>query len=99
MILIPNDKYEQDLTDWFSGIAHSDGISEEDRKAAHLLLHLSKAQMVERNRGEEYPFIDKFKLTSEEYDLIEKHHWTASENIEVKDGAYEPLQDCDVLKL
>ena len=56
MLQIPINIFEQHLTDWFSQQFRSDETSDEDKKAAQFLLRLSKAQMVERNRGDEYPF-------------------------------------------
>ena len=40
--------------------------------------------MVERNRGDEYPFIDLIKILPDEFDLIEQNNWLESGNIEVK---------------
>lgn len=84
MLQIPINIFEQHLTDWFSQQFRSDETSDEDKKAAQFLLRLSKAQMVERNRGDEYPFIEEMQILPDEFDLIEQNKWLESENIEVK---------------
>ena len=84
MLQIPINIFEQHLTDWFSQQFRSDETSDEDKKAAQFLLRLSKAQMVERNRGDEYPFIEEMQIFPDEFDLIERNKWVESENIEVK---------------
>lgn len=84
MIQIPSKELEQYLTDWIDVQLRSESFSGEDEKALELLRRISKAQMVQRNRGEEYPFIEELKLTPEEFDMIERYGWKESENIEVK---------------
>ena len=84
MLQIPIDKYEQHLTDWIGIQIRSGEHSDEVEKACALLLRISMAQMVQRNRGEEYPFIEELCLTPEEYDTIERNRWIESENIEVR---------------
>lgn len=84
MIHIPNDIYEQELTRWCLIELHREDVSEEDKLALSFLSRISKAQMVERDRGEEYPFIEDIKPTPEEFNVIEQYRWTESENIEVK---------------
>lgn len=83
MLQIPIDKYEQYLTDWIGVELRSGAHSGEDEEALTLLLRISKAQMVQRDRGEEYPFIEEIKLTPEEYSLIERYGWKNSGNPEV----------------
>lgn len=84
MIQIPNDIYENKLTHWCLTEQRRDDLSEEDRKALTFLGRISKAQMVERDRGEEYPFIESVKPTQEEFTLIEQNGWKESDNIQVK---------------
>lgn len=84
MMHIPNDIYEQELTRWCLIELHREDVSEEDKLALSFLSRISKAQMVERDRGEEYPFIEDIKPTPEEFNVIEQYRWTESENIEVK---------------
>lgn len=84
MLQIPIDIYEQRLTDWLSQQYRADETSDENEKAAQFLLRLSKAQMVECHRGDEYPFIGVMQILPDEFDLIEKNEWIESGNIEVK---------------
>lgn len=84
MIQVPDNIYEHELTYWCLTEQRREDIGVEDRKALSFLERISKAQMVERNRGEEYPFIDVMKLSPEEYALIEQNHLKESENIQVK---------------
>lgn len=84
MIHIPKDKYEQNLTDWISTQIHGCQLNDDEIRALELLLRISKSQMVQRNRGVEYPFIEELQLTPEEYDIVESYRWVESENIEVR---------------
>ena len=83
-LLIPSDKFEQDLTWWASSLLGSSQLPEDEVKAAEFLFRISKAQMIDRKRGEEYPFIADIHPTPEEYRIIDEHGWTESENLEVK---------------
>lgn len=84
MLQVPIDKYEQHLTDWLAVQLRSGEYSGRDEIACSLLLRISKAQMVQRNRGAEYPFIEELKLTPEEYNLVEHYGWKKSDNVEVR---------------
>ena len=81
---IPIDKYEQSLTDWLSSQIHGGQLKDDEIRTLELLLRISKSQMVQRNRGEEYPFIEELCLTPEEYNTIELNRWVESENLEVR---------------
>ena len=84
MIQVPEDKLEQGLTNWVA-LRLRDGLYEGvEEESLQLLLRLSKVQMVQRHRGEEYPFIEEIKLSPEEYNLIDNGNWTESNNIEVR---------------
>ena len=83
-VVIPADKFEQDLTDWLSMQLHSQQLTEAEAGGMGFLLRLSKAQMIDRKRGEEYPFIEAIRLSPEEYQLIEDNGWKQSENLEIK---------------
>ena len=84
MMQIPKDKYEQYLTDWISLQIHGGELKDDEIRTLEVLLRISKSQMVQRNRGDEYPFIEELPLTPEEYDIIERNNWVESENIEVR---------------
>lgn len=84
MIHIPKNKYEQYLTDWVSAQIHCGQLTDDEIRTYGLLLRISKSQMVRRNRGDEYPYIEDFRLTPEEYDIIVRNRWEESENIEVR---------------
>lgn len=84
MIKIPSNEFEQYLTDWIGDQLRNGNLEEDDKRALNLLLRISKAQMVQRHRGDDYPFIEELRLTTEEYEIIECNHWTESENIEVR---------------
>lgn len=80
--LIPEDKYEQALTDW---LAIQMTVSmEKDMKGLSFLYRLSKAQMFERERGEDYPYIGDIRPTETEYQLIKDNNWTESNNLEIR---------------
>ena len=84
MINIPEDKFEQHLTDWISLQLSSSQIEAGDVEAAQFLLRISKAQMVDRKRSDEYPFIAEIHPSADEYQLIDEQRWTESDNIEVR---------------
>ena len=84
MILVPDNIYEHKLTHWCLTEQRRENINEEDRKALAFLGRISKAQMVERNRGDEYPFIEVMQISPEEFTQIDQNHFTESENIQVK---------------
>ena len=84
MIQIPPNEYEQNLTDWTDLQLQDNAHSEEDVIVLELLRRISKTQMVQRDRGEEYPFIEELKLSPAEYEIIEHNNWKESDNIEVR---------------
>lgn len=54
MIPIPQNLYEQYLTDWLYEKKFQEDTSKSGQSEIELLYRLSKAQMLERDRGEEY---------------------------------------------
>lgn len=70
MLQIPIDKTEQRLTDWIGDQLRSGNLAEDDKQTLQLLLRISMAQMVQRHRGEDYPFIEELLLTPEEYEYV-----------------------------
>ncbi len=81
---IPADKFEQNLTDWISRLLHTQPLDELDTKSLGFLLHLSKAQMIDRGRGDDYPFIEEIHPSLVEYQIIDDNGWLQSENLEIK---------------
>ena len=81
-LIIPADKYEEQLTQWL--VLQISSSETEGRKELAFLLRISKAQMFERGRGDEYPFVDDIRPTTEDYAMIEENGWMDSENAEIK---------------
>lgn len=84
MIHIPIDKLEEDLTRWILIQLRNEQMEEKDIRLLNLLLRISKSQMVQRNRGDEYPFIEDLYLTTEDYSLIQENDWINNDNVEVR---------------
>lgn len=82
MIPIPQNLYEQYLTDWFYTKKYQESISKSEIKEIDLLCRLSKAQMLERDRGEEYPFIENIHPDNDETAILSQY--VDSDNIQVK---------------
>lgn len=80
--LIPEDKYEQALTDWLA--IQMTVSTDKDKDGLSFLYRISKAQMFERERGEEYPFIGDIRPTETEYQLIKDNNWIESNNLEIR---------------
>ena len=80
--LIPEDKYEQALTDWLA--IQMTVSTAQDKDGLSFLYRISKAQMFERERGEDYPFIGDIRPTETEYQLIKDNKWTESNNLEIR---------------
>ena len=79
MLNIPEAIYEQELTDWLSQQTHQ---SVDKFPELPLLLRLSKAQMKERHRSGEYPFIANFRISEEECGALLQY--TNSSNIQIQ---------------
>lgn len=79
-ISIPENLFEQYLTNYLG--EKSSKLENEEKDEATLLFRLSKTEMFERNRGDEYPFIENFKLSEDEVKVLMKY--TTSENIQIK---------------
>lgn len=79
MLNIPEAIYEQELTDWLSQQTHQ---SVDKFPELPLLLRLSKAQMKERHRSGEYPFIANFRISEEECGALLQY--TNSSNIQIR---------------
>lgn len=82
MLPIPTNIYEQHLTSWLYTRLAAPFDSEQDREAIALLARLSKAQMKERNRGDEYPFIAKIQVEEMEHWVLQTY--AQSENIQIR---------------
>ena len=82
MIPIPQTLYEQYLTDWLYDKKSQEGISQSEQKETEVLYMLSKAQMLERDRGEEYPFIEDIHPDNEETAILSQY--VDSDNIQMK---------------
>lgn len=82
MILIPNNKYQQYLTSWLFSRLNMPFDTEQDKRAITFLARLSKAQMKERNRGDEYPFIGNIQIEEELFSVLQTY--TQSENIQIR---------------
>ena len=82
MIPIPQTLYEQYLTDWLYDKKSQKGISQSGKKEIEVLYMLSKAQMLERDRGEEYPFIEDIHPDNEETAILSQY--VDSDNIQMK---------------
>ena len=82
MLPIPTNIYEQHLSSWLYSRHAAPFDSEQDREAIALLTRLSKAQMKERNRGDEYPFIAKIQV--EERVLWVLKTYARSDNIQIR---------------
>ncbi len=79
-ISIPEDLFEQCLTNYLG--EKSRKLENEGKDEATLLFRLSKTEMFERKRGDEYPFIGNFKPSEDEVKVLMKY--TTSENIQIK---------------
>ena len=82
MLSIPTNLFEQDLTSWLYSRLDIPFDNEQDKEAITLLARLSKAQMKERNRGEEYLFIPKVEVGENLHWIL--HEYTQSENIQIR---------------
>lgn len=82
MISIPVDTYEQYLTWWFDARLNQSFENEADKAVCDLLYRLSKSQMRESDRGDDYPFIGSIKLTEEESALLVPY--TESLNVQMR---------------
>ena len=95
MLIIPETIYEQNLTDWLS-LQDKDIFSE-----LPLLIRLSKVQMKERHRGDEYPFIANFRISQEEYNTLLQY--ADSSNIQIraycKDVCHRYIKSRDKLNM
>ena len=95
MLIIPETIYEQDLTDWLS-LQDKDIFSE-----LPLLIRLSKVQMKERHRGDEYPFIANFRISQEEHNTLLQY--ANSSNIQIraycKDVCHRYIKSRDKLNM
>lgn len=95
MLIIPETIYEQNLTDWLS-LQDKDIFSE-----LPLLIRLSKVQMKERHRGDEYPFIANFRISQEEHNTLLQY--ADSSNIQIraycKDVCHRYIKSRDKLNM
>ena len=82
MIPIPQTLYEQYLTDWLYEKKFQEDTSKSGQSEIELLYRLSKAQMLERDRGEEYPFIENIHPDNDETAILSQY--VDSDNIQVK---------------
>lgn len=82
MVNIPSDIFENDLSFWLE--QQTLLCQQEDMAAFVFLERISRAQMFERDRGEDFPFIEEIKITAEEEGIIHKNDLINSENIEIK---------------
>ena len=82
MIPIPQNLYEQYLTDWLYEKKCQEDTSKSGQSEIELLYRLSKAQMLERDRGEEYPFIENIHPDNDETAILSQY--VDSDNIQVK---------------
>lgn len=82
MINIPADTYEQHLTWWFEARLNQPFENEVDKAVCALLCRLSKSQMRDNDRGEDYPYIGNFSLTEDENALLVPY--IESSNVQVR---------------
>lgn len=81
MVQIPNSIFEQNLTSWLFSRLNTPFACDEDKEAIALLARLSKAQMIERNRGDEYPFIANIVIEEKMHRTLQTY--SNSENLQI----------------
>lgn len=80
-IIIPENLFEQCLTNELC-CGDFQQKNKNLQNELSLLYRLSKAQPINNNRGEEYPFIGNFKLSDDEVEILKKY--TTSENRQIR---------------
>ncbi len=91
MISIPSDLYEEHLSLWINQqLTNPENSSNE--KIFRFLLKLSSCQMMDRERGEEYPYIMDFNPTDEELSFMLDNSFDKSDNAEICAYSLDLLQ-------
>ena len=83
MITIPTNLYEEHLSMWIhEQLNKSKGTEEEC--VLSFLMRLSRCQMIDRQRGEMFPYIINFKPSEKEISIIQENSFEECENIEIR---------------
>ena len=82
MLIIPNDIFEQDLTSWLFSFKVTSSLSVKNQIVATFLYEISKAQMMDRRRGDDFPFIADITIEEENHWILRTYK--DSENIQIR---------------
>ena len=83
MITIPTNLYEEHLSMWIhEQLNKSKGTEEEC--VLSFLMRLSRCQMIDRQRGEMFPYIINFNPSEKEISIIQENSFEECENIEIR---------------
>lgn len=90
MIPIPSDKFNTDLSFWFDMNRMRFANSGHESDEFEFLSRLSCLQVIQRNRGEDFPFIEEVKLSNEEIIILKEY--LDCDNIQFQAFSYDLLR-------